>query len=261
MIGVASLLCAVPGAGAATRASTSASATGGTSMSSSSTRALRYRSRGRDVAAAQRKLRSLGYPVRVSGYYSAQMRAVVRRFERYHHLRVDGWLSQYDLAVLDQAVANHSAGTRSYTRGRQQPFPATATRAGLNADGTATPPTDAPIEIQEMIDAGNQIASKPYKYGGGHGHWQDTGYDCSGSVSYALHGAGLLKQALTSGGFESWGSPGPGKWVTILANGGHVFMYVAGLRFDTSGASEAGTRWQVAHRPQSGYVVRHPTGL
>ena len=85
---------------------------------------------------------------------------------------------------------------------------------------------------------------KPYKYGGGHGRWNDSGYDCSGSVSYALHGAGLLGSALTSGGFMSWGAPGKGRWVTIYANPGHVYMVVNGRRFDTTGRDESGSRWQ-----------------
>jgi cell wall-associated NlpC family hydrolase len=112
-----------------------------------------------------------------------------------------------------------------------------------------------------MIAAGNVIAHKPYRYGGGHGRWSDTGYDCSGSVSYALHGAGLLKAPLASYDFEHWGDAGPGEWVTIYANGGHAYMVVAGLRFDTSGRSRTGSRWQTDMRSPRGYVVRHPDGL
>jgi cell wall-associated NlpC family hydrolase len=115
--------------------------------------------------------------------------------------------------------------------------------------------------VQAVIAAGNLIAEKPYIYGGGHGKWEDAGYDCSGSVSYALHGAGLLETAMASGGFMSWGEPGPGQWITIYANGGHVFMTVAGLRFDTSGRSRNGTRWQADARSGKGYTVVHPTGL
>ena len=89
--------------------------------------------------------------------------------------------------------------------------------------------------MRRIIAAGNRIADKPYKYGGGHGQWEDSGYDCSGSVSYALHGAGYLNSALTSGGFMSWGSPGRGRWVTIYAAPGHVYMVINGRRFDTSG--------------------------
>jgi peptidoglycan hydrolase-like protein with peptidoglycan-binding domain len=138
--------------------------------------------------------------------------------------------------------------------------PAPGSVATLNADGTATAPADAPIEVQQIIAAGNEIASKPYKYGGGHNlKWKDTGFDCSGSVSYALHGAGLLDSPLPSGSFETWGDAGQGQWVTLYANGGHMYMIVAGLRFDTSGAKPS--RWQTAKRSSSGFVVRHPEGL
>jgi hypothetical protein len=101
----------------------------------------------------------------------------------------------------------------------------------------------------------------PYIYGGGHGKWEDRGYDCSGSVSYALHGGGLLEQSMPSGGFTNWGAAGAGQWVTIYANSGHMYMVVAGLRFDTSGAKQTGSRWQTEQRPARGYTVRHPEGL
>ncbi|MEY2517457.1 MAG: hypothetical protein QOJ89_4815 [bacterium] len=118
-----------------------------------------------------------------------------------------------------------------------------------------------PLRVRQVIAAGNRIATMPYYYGGGHGNWNDSGYDCSGSVSYALHGAGLLDVALASGGLMSWGEPGPGRWISIYANGGHAFMVVAGRRFDTSGRGQTGSRWQTAMRDASGYVVRHPAGL
>ena len=103
-------------------------------------------------------------------------------------------------------------------------------------------PADAPAAVKAVIAAGNRIATKPYKYGGGHARWEDSGYDCSGSVSYALHGGGLLSSSMPSGGFTSWGASGQGRWITIYANSGHMYMVVAGLRFDTSGASPS--RWQ-----------------
>ena len=115
--------------------------------------------------------------------------------------------------------------------------------------------------MQAIIAAGNRIAKKPYVFGGGHGKWNDVGYDCSGSVSYALHGAGLLAQSMPSGSFESWGDAGPGQWVTLFAKASHIYMVVAGIRFDTSGRSIAGTRWQADMRSSAGYVVRHPPGL
>jgi cell wall-associated NlpC family hydrolase len=140
-------------------------------------------------------------------------------------------------------------------------FLETGPRAKVLPDGTAVAPDKAPDIVQRVILAANQIAKFPYKWGGGHGAWKDSGYDCSGSVSFALAGAGLLGRPLASGGFMSYGKPGKGKWITIFANDGHMFMVVAGLRFDTSGRGRAGTRWQESSRGAVGYEVRHPPGL
>ena len=131
--------------------------------------------------------------------------------------------------------------------------------ATLLADGTASPPAGAPAEVGAVIAAGNRIASLPYRWGGGHARWEDTGYDCSGSVGYALHGGGLLDASATSGDLMSYGDGGPGTWITIYANVDHVYMVVAGLRFDTSGARPS--RWQAAPRSGAGFVVRHPAGF
>ena len=109
-------------------------------------------------------------------------------------------------------------------------------KATALSNGVALPPLEAPEAVRQIIEAGNSIARTPYKWGGGHGKWQDTGYDCSGSVSFALAAAGLLDGPLASGPLMSWGKAGKGKWVTIYANAGHVYLEVAGIRFDTSGA-------------------------
>ena len=134
-------------------------------------------------------------------------------------------------------------------------------RAKILPNGDAVAPRNAPDEVKMMIAAGNEIARKPYLWGGGHGAWQDDGYDCSGSVSFALAGAGLLEAPLNSTGFMSWGEEGEGEWVTIYANHGHMFMTVAGIRFDTSGRGSRGSRWQPGMRSTSGYKVVHPPGL
>ncbi len=134
-------------------------------------------------------------------------------------------------------------------------------RAKVLPNGDAVAPRNAPGEVKAMIAAGNQIAREPYKWGGGHGAWQDDGYDCSGSVSFALAGAGLLSSPLNSTGFMSWGDEGEGHWVTIYANDGHVFMIVAGLRFDTSGRGSSGSRWQSSMRDTGAYTAVHPPGL
>ena len=140
-------------------------------------------------------------------------------------------------------------------------FLQTGPRAAVLPDGTAVAPDDAPEPVKRVIQAGNAIAKFPYKWGGGHGAWKDNGYDCSGSVSFALAGAGLLDAPLASGGFASWGKPRRGQWITIYTNPGHMFMVVAGLRFDTSGRGRAGTRWQQAPRSTGGFTVRHQPGL
>jgi hypothetical protein len=135
------------------------------------------------------------------------------------------------------------------------------TKATALPNGVALPPLEAPIEVKQIIEAGNVIARSPYKWGGGHGRWVDSGYDCSGSVSFALAAAGLLNGPLASGPLMSWGEPGRGKWITVWSSPGHVFMEVAGLRFDTSGRQVTGSRWQNALRSTSGFVARHPAGL
>ncbi|MBA2504703.1 MAG: hypothetical protein H0V29_02025 [Thermoleophilaceae bacterium] len=135
-------------------------------------------------------------------------------------------------------------------------------KAVLQPDGTAIPPAGAPAAVKKIIRAANRIAKKPYVYGGGHtANFRSRGYDCSGSMSFALRGAGLVKTPLNSTGFMSWGSTGPGNWVTTYAHGGRAYMVIAGLRFDTSGRSKKGTRWQADLRSTRGYKVRHPDGL
>ena len=138
--------------------------------------------------------------------------------------------------------------------------PAVGKRAEVISSGEAAAPFDAPPIVINVVAAANQIARTPYRWGGGHGAWRDKGYDCSGSVSFALASVGLLNAPLTSGLFMSYGAPGRGKWITIYANATHMFMTVAGLRFDTGGL-RTGTRWQAAMRPTSGFVTRHPPGL
>ena len=135
------------------------------------------------------------------------------------------------------------------------------TKATALPNGIALPPLEAPEEVKQIIEAGNIIARSPYKWGGGHGKWLDNGYDCSGSVSFALAAAGLLEGPMASGPLMSWGEPGKGKWVTVYAHSGHVFMEVAGVLFDTSNARVAGSRWGNQMRSTAGFVARHPAGL
>jgi hypothetical protein len=132
-------------------------------------------------------------------------------------------------------------------------------RAHLHGASRSAP--GIPGAIFRGIAAGNRIATLPYRYGGGHGSFGDTGYDCSGSVSYVLHAMGRLGRPRDSGELMSYGAPGPGRWVTIYANPGHAFMVIRGRRFDTTGRAQSGSRWQRMDRSTGGYTVRHPPGL
>jgi cell wall-associated NlpC family hydrolase len=168
------------------------------------------------------------------------------------------------LGMLLAAVDARAAGSAP-TGGFSSETPAAATpvaSAAMNTDGrTALAPAGAPEEVVAAIASANRITRKPYKWGGGHGRWRDSGYDCSGTVSYVLHAAGLLKRARDSGGLMSWRSPGKGRWITVYAHGGHAYVVIAGLRFDTSGRGEEGPRWRLEPRSGRGYVTRHPAGL
>ena len=128
--------------------------------------------------------------------------------------------------------------------------------------GIALPPPNAPQTVKDVINNANAIVGRPYIWGGGHGSWYSHGYDCSGAVSFALFGGGLIPRPLTSSELEGWGAPGPGKWITVYANASHTFAEIAGLRWDTSGTeSGSGPRWHLAARPTGDFVVRHPPGF
>ncbi len=133
--------------------------------------------------------------------------------------------------------------------------------AQLAPNGQAIPPANAPPAVKSAIAAANSIATKPYVWGGGHGSFEASGYDCSGAVSFALHGGGWLSSPLDSTGLTTWGEPGSGPWVTVYANSGHTYAVIAGLRWDTSGdTSGTGPRWHADMRSSAGYVARHPAG-
>jgi hypothetical protein len=181
-------------------------------------------------------------------------------------------------ACAHPAIANADPGTGGASPDDPQFQPhGTAT---LLPNGQAIAPTDAPPEVQAVIEAGNKIATLPYIYGGGHNAtFSGRGYDCSGSVSYALHGGSLLTSPLDSSSFMRWGDPGAGSWITIYTNPGHAYMVVAGLRFDTSmrtpvaatahkstrrtrrTVTALSTRWSTKMRSAAGYTVRHPIGF
>jgi peptidoglycan hydrolase-like protein with peptidoglycan-binding domain len=220
---------------------------------------LRKGMSGHDVKVLQDFLARAGFDTSVDGEYGTGTVKSVKQFETDQQIGADGVIDAADIDLL-----------RSLVDGEDGAAPVTPTepaalapgdKATVGSDGLAIAPANAPDAVKQIIAAGNAIAKKPYHYGGGHGKWDDSGYDCSGSVSYALHAAGLLDQALPSGNFTSWGDKGPGQWVTIYANGGHMYMIVAGLRFDTSGRQQDGTRWHASSRSSSGYTVVHPPGL
>ncbi|MEA2473562.1 MAG: hypothetical protein QOE06_1477 [Thermoleophilaceae bacterium] len=153
------------------------------------------------------------------------------------------------------------------TGGAQYQPPASKAKV---VNGKAIAPSDAPQEVKDVIAALNRIITKPYRYGGGHAKVEDTGYDCSGSVSYGLIGGGLLKGTMDSSGFMGWGAPGKGKWITTYANGGHAWMVVAGLRLDTGYRDKYSKKWGAAPgtgprwggpRSTSGFTARHPAGF
>jgi len=128
--------------------------------------------------------------------------------------------------------------------------------------GIALAPPNAPEAVKGVINNANMIVGRPYIWGGGHGSWYSHGYDCSGAVSFALFGGGLIPRPLTSGELEGWGAPGPGRWITVYANATHTWATIAGLRWDTSGTeSGTGPRWHIDTRPTTEFVVRHPPGL
>jgi peptidoglycan hydrolase-like protein with peptidoglycan-binding domain len=216
-------------------------------------RTLETGSSGSDVRYLQRYLDRAGYDTVADGAFGPATRRSVVAFERAEERRADGRASRAEQRLVRARASSTSSEP-------EEEAPATE-KAYIDSSGQAVAPASAPAEVQAIIEAGNEIATKPYKYGGGHGRWNDTGYDCSGSVSYVLHAAGLLDEALDSGAFMSWGEPGRGAWVTIRANTGHAYLIVAGLRFDTSARKRTGTRWSEQMRSARGFRGRHPEGL
>jgi cell wall-associated NlpC family hydrolase len=175
---------------------------------------------------------------------------------RLHTLEAKLAAQEAKLAAQAAAAARAAAASSSSTTGSTQ-----VGGLAINTGGMVQAAPGAPAAVAQVIAAGNAIATLPYVWGGGHGSFHASGYDCSGSVSYALAAAGLLTSPLDSTGFESWGEPGPGRWITVYANAGHAFMVVAGWRFDTVALSAGGTRWSRTMTSTGSFVARHPAGL
>jgi peptidoglycan hydrolase-like protein with peptidoglycan-binding domain len=215
-------------------------------------RILRAGMSGHDVRVLQDYLTRAGFSTPITGYFGSVTLQHVLNFQSRHHLRPTGVVT-YKVEISLRMVA---AGVQ-HSLQSSGPVGHAYVHNGL-----AVAPSNAPAAVKAVIAAGNRIAFKPYIYGGGHGSWNAAGYDCSGSVSYALHGGGLISSPEDSGSLESYGSSGGGRWITIWTNSGHAYMYVAGLRFDTSAqGSTGGSRWTSAGRSSAGFVERHPSGF
>ena len=200
------------------------------------TSATGVRTRGSSVADLQRRL-----GIAADGVFGPGTARAVRQYQRSHGLTADGVVGPATWQALG-VPGSHPVLKRAHLRGAARP-------GGL------------PVAVVRAIAAANRIAGMPYIYGGGHRSFHDNGYDCSGSVSYVLHATGRLGSPRDSGELMSWGSPGPGRWITVYANPGHTYMVIDGRRYDTTGRWDTGSRWQRTDRSSAGYVVRHPAGL
>lgn len=198
--------------------------------------------------ASRVKLLQRSLKIAADGVFGPGTRSAVKSFQRARGLKADGIVGPATWSALGHA------GVSVVLKPRRS--------SGGNSDGGGGGANSGlPIAVRRVIAAANRIAHAPYRYGGGHASFTDSGYDCSGSLSYALNGAGLLDAPLDSTGLMSYGDPGPGRWITIYAHAGHTYMTVRGRRFDTTGASSSGSRWQWEQRSSAGYTVRHPPGL
>jgi peptidoglycan hydrolase-like protein with peptidoglycan-binding domain len=192
--------------------------------------------------------------ISVDGEFGPETEAAIKRFQSEHGLEVDGVVGPETWGAL-----GYHGMKELHPPAWALPHRATATTGG--STGGAAPNSSAEAIVDRVIAAANEIATRPYVWGGGHGSFESSGYDCSGSVSYALHGGGLLSAPEDSTGLESFGEPGPGRYITIYANAEHAWMTIDGRRFDTVALAETGNRWSDTMASTAGFVVRHPAGL
>jgi cell wall-associated NlpC family hydrolase len=225
-------------------------------------RTLRTGSSGHDVKVLQSWLGHMGFDTSVDGSFGRNTRWNLRSFELAKRLRIIGVLTPRDARVMRRAMSSRYRYEAEPSDKETTTETAPGSKARMASDGLhAVAPSDAPQEVKDAITAANKIVGKPYKYGGGHGSFEDSGYDCSGTVSYALHGAGLLSRPMSSGEFGSWGVRGKGSWISVYYNRGHAYAVIAGLRLDTSGSGGKGPRWHTDLRSGDGYGVTHWRGL
>jgi lysozyme family protein len=199
----------------------------------------RVATRGPSVRLVQRRL-----GLAADGVFGPGTARAVKRFQRRHGLHADGVVGPATWRALG-IRGRHPVLKRAHLRRHRH-----ARRRG-----------GVPAAVRRAIAAANRIAGRPYRFGGGHRSFSDSGYDCSGSVSYVLHGAGRLSSPLDSSQLMSYGASGRGRYITVYANPGHAYMVIRGRRYDTTGRAQTGSRWQPHGRSSAGYVVRHPPGL
>jgi peptidoglycan hydrolase-like protein with peptidoglycan-binding domain len=215
-------------------------------------RVLKQGMKGHDVRVLQDFLTIAGFYTAIDGQFGPATKTSVLAFQRSSSESATGIVGYGVATSIRQAVAKAETSTGPVEK------------ATIDSAGLAVPPPNAPAAVVNVIAAANKIADTPYIFGGGHQRWNDAGYDCSGSTSFALHGAGLINTPEDSTEFESYGAAGTGQWITLYANGGHVYMQVAGLWFDTAAQSKSNgnDRWSTTRvSSASGFTVRHPAGL